>query len=272
MSETAYATTSPVYYRDEDISGGFTTFEDDGGGAEDDAPSGDGGDDSNDSGGEDPYRSPEGSEDDARRDFTKPLSPRELSERFLPGNAFSTEEIFGLFAALAESSMAQRQGFLDASLAHQRAVENASPAAILQEIRPRVTDIRRELQNAFGAVSRRLGPQGGGQAKRENASALSQAAQALQNEFAGAQLRGTAKHYGTLTGFRPALASQLPQPTEEVTPFDPVPLARSFAGALGAGVRAWNTPSGGQPQTTQPDLVNDPSPYAGAPYGGMRDF
>lgn len=202
------------------------------------------------------------------------VGPGERFRAFLPGvNDFSVEDIRDLFAGLAAGTIPERQQQLDTALAETNMLAAGSPMAIIDKIRVQAEQIGESLNNQFAAVSRRLGPQGGGQVRRDNAQSLAQAGASLQGLFTQAQSRGTSDLFGVLRGFRPVQAQQLPVPQEQTTPFDPTQLGTALAGAVAAGRSLFNR----QPATTfNSNPVAAPySPVAPAyvqPVGGSGAF
>lgn len=127
----------------------------------------------------------------------------------------SVDDILTLLRQLGVSEIPQRQALADESQIRQTAQANASPSEAMSSLLPAIQEIRRKLRNTF-RVAGKLGPSGGGQGERQQASALGDAGTQLQGLFAQYPAQGLGQLSSSLANFRPTTLAQLPQPVTTV--------------------------------------------------------
>ena len=195
------------------------------------------------------------------------------------GPAPEQEALFQQFRDLGLATIPERDALMQEGYIDQTALANGSPMAMLAQVRPQVKAIREKLRQSFDAVSRRLGPSGGGQIERGEKQALQQGGSALQALFAGVPGQGLSGLLGATQGFRPTLLTELPHPTS-VTTSNP-----NAFGDIAGGVKGYSelgklvdqytakpiTPGG--TTTSSLSAASMPTnPYAGSPVGTIDEY
>lgn len=172
------------------------------------------------------------------------LNADNLDALFTSGDMLNTEALKNIYGAIGGQSMRDRMGLYGERVQRERELAAGSPAALMQKFGANLQKMQAQLGNAMEAVSRRLGPQGGGQLKQANAAALSQAAMGLQGQMAMGQQQGIAGLHAAL-GLQPVQGANIPTKFTETRPFDPSQLGEALAGAVGTVYDAYGGRSGG---------------------------
>lgn len=167
-----------------------------------------------------------------------------VEAQFLPGKSLDTEQLKNIYSALGGRSMLQRAGLYGERLQRQRELAAGSPQALLQQFGAQVSRMREQLGNAFEAVSRRMGPQGGGQIKEAGAQALAGAARGMQGQLAVGQQQGIANLHAALS-LVPAQAASIPTKFEQTQPFNAAQLGEALAGVVSTAYDAFGGGQGG---------------------------
>ncbi len=188
-----------------------------------------------------------------------------IEEFFIPGKKdFDTDTIKRIYGLIGAQSMRSRRGLYEDRLMRERELAAGSPAALLQKFGAQVSQMREQLDHAFGAVSKRLGPNAGGQREKSQADLLSRAASGLQGMMATGQQQGVAGLHAAL-GLQPVQGANIPTKFTQTEPFDPAQLGRALAGAADA-IYGF---TGGNANNTNNNPVS-PYPYQYQGYSGMN--
>ena len=158
------------------------------------------------------------------------------------GTSAENEALFERLRQLAAGSIGERlPGILETKRElTERA--NASPSALLDDLRDQIGTLRGQLQQRFQAAGKSLGPSGGRQSEREQGKLLASAGGQLQKMFSDSIAPAGANLTNFLSSVRPGLMTALPQPIVTQSNPDFSSLATGVKGA-GQLYRAWNTPS-----------------------------
>lgn len=122
------------------------------------------------------------------------------------------EALFKQLRDLGLSTTPENRALMGEAAIRQTQQANASPMALLEQLRPSIQQIREKLQGAFQRISGQMGPSGGGQLERGEQSALGQAGNLVQTLFAAQPAAGLQGLNKNLTSFKPAMFADLKEP------------------------------------------------------------
>lgn len=122
---------------------------------------------------------------------------------------YAGEQTRELARGLAAQGIPYRAGLIREALAKQTALQAGSQTELYQTLRPQLSALQGRLDDAFKAIDRRLGPSGGGVARRARTQVLSQTAQDIQQLLQQALRAGFGGVLETVSGTRPGITANL---------------------------------------------------------------
>jgi hypothetical protein len=170
-----------------------------------------------------------------------------------PNRPFSSEDILQKGRELAISGVPFQVATLLAALSQLRARAHGSTATILPSISRQLNDLRTQFGDASQALSRRLGPAGGGQHERGRQRLLTDASSQFARLLSQSQQQGFAGLINVTGGIQPQFsgAARAPSVTTGASQFNPALQGEGIASLVSLAQQFQNNteaPTGFKPE------------------------